>query len=126
MFSSNFYLISGIGTMLYTLYAGAKYYTLSGANLISPSKAKKMIKNKEIKKIVDVRTKAEYNLGHYPRAKNVSILDFDKEKFEKMNKKDGILVYCNTGQRARRGAELLKSYGFEKVYYIAGSYKSLI
>ena len=41
------------------------------------------------------------------------------------NKKRNIVVYCNTGQRARSAAEYFKSYGYENVFYIAGSYSSL-
>jgi len=38
----------------------------------------------------------------------------------------GLLVYCNTGQRARFAAEKLEGLGFKDVYYIAGLYTSLL
>jgi rhodanese-related sulfurtransferase len=37
-----------------------------------------------------------------------------------------ILIYCNTGNRARRASELLKKMGYEHVYYIADTYKTLL
>ena len=40
--------------------------------------------------------------------------------------KRGILVYCNTGQRARFAAEKLASLGFQDVVYIDGSYRTLM
>jgi len=40
--------------------------------------------------------------------------------------KRGLLVYCNTGQRARFAAEKLEDLGFKDVYYIAGHYSSLL
>lgn len=125
MNSSSFYLATGISSFIYTIYAAAKYYAVSGVNLITSNKAKKMIQNNSIKTIIDVRTKTEYELGHYPYSMHIPVTSFDKAKFKNMNKNNGILVYCNTGQRARRAAELLTSYGFKKVFYIEGTYKSL-
>lgn len=124
---TSWFLYTGIASTLYTIYAGLKYYTYSGADLISSKKAKNMIKNKEIKHVIDVRTGIEWNMGHYPRAKHIPVMELNKNNkyLQKMHKNDGILVYCNTGQRARRAAETLKSYGFKKVYYISNTYKSL-
>ena len=107
------------------------YYTFTGKNLLSSKEAKKMIKNKEVKFVIDVRTKAEYNLGHYKNALHFpggsmnpkSIASFQKKN--NIKKDDGLLVYCNTGQRARNAAEKLEKEGFTKVYYIAGTYLSL-
>lgn len=125
MTNSTFYLITGIGGVIYSLFAGLRYYALTGSELIQPNKAKQMIKKGQINHIIDVRTQFEYNMGHYKGSVNIPITSFSRNKVKKMNKDDDILVYCNTGQRARRGAELLRSYGFQKVYYIDGTYKSL-
>jgi len=43
-----------------------------------------------------------------------------------LNKNKTIVVYCNTGQRARKASEEIKKLGFNKVFYIEGTYKSLI
>jgi rhodanese-related sulfurtransferase len=121
-----FFLFTGIGSLLYSLYAGSRYYALLGVNLITSSKAKKMIKSGEIKNVIDVRTNIEYNMGHYPKSKNIPVTEFTKDKLKKYNIQDGILVYCNTGSRARLGAEYLTGYGFTKVYYIDGTYTTLM
>ena len=120
---SSIYLYSGLGALIYSLYAGFKYYAITGKGLISGSKAKKMIQNGEIKNIIDVRTEIEFNMGHYKGAKNIPVTSINEEI--SLNKKKGILVYCNTGQRARRAAEKLRELGYEKVYYIEGTYHSL-
>jgi rhodanese-related sulfurtransferase len=125
MTNSTFFLFTGIGSLLYSFYAGARYYSLTGLNLVTPTKAKKLIKTGEIKNIIDVRTNMEYKMGHYPRAKNIPVTEFSKNKFRKFDMNQGILLYCNTGQRSRRAAELLTGYGFKKVYYIDGLYTSL-
>lgn len=123
---STFYFYSGILSAVYTIYASLAYYTYSGTQLITSKKAKEMIKKENVK-ILDVRTKVEWNIGHHPDAIHIPNGDITKKKINKyFNKKDKIIVYCNTGQRARQASEKLKSYGYENVYYIAGTYKSLL
>jgi phage shock protein E len=124
---SSFFLVSGIGTLLYTVYAGLKYYAITGLGLLTDSEAKQFIKEGRIKYIIDVRTETEFNIGHFPKAKNIPIQSFSKNKFKNFSKdkQNGILVYCNTGQRARRAAELLRSYRFSNVYYIESTYHNI-
>lgn len=115
------YLILG------TLVLGSfVWYTYSGKNLISSAKAKELISRNEIKMIIDVRTASEFSLGHYPNSLNIPVQSFSHDTFKNFNKDIPYLVYCNTGQRARRATELLNQYGFKKVYYIAGHYSSLL
>jgi phage shock protein E len=100
-------------------------YTYMGQNLISASEAKRLIKKGKIKKVIDVRTITEYRLGHYPKALHIPVNKINKKTTTELPKK-GLLVYCNTGQRARFAAEKLEELGFEDVYYIAGPYTGLL
>ena len=125
--NSNFYFYSGIASSLYAIFAFEQYYTYSGAQLLSSKEAKKKIK-KDNAIVIDVRTQTEWNLGHLKNAKHLPISNINEKNANQIlgkNKQRNIVVYCNTGQRARRAAELFKSYGFENVFYIAGTYKSL-
>ena len=121
--SSGFYLYSGMAGFLYGTLALLRYYTLSGSQLLDSKEANRMIRKGEIKTVVDVRTKTEWDLGHYPKAVHIPITNITKDKVKGL--KEGILVYCNTGQRARSGAEMIMGFGKKKVYYISGTYKSL-
>ena len=120
------YFYTGILSLGYSIYAFANYYTMTGAQLIDPKIAKSKILNGEIKLVIDIRTKLEWNLGNYPNALHIPISELNKNSISKKYKNFGILVYCNTGQRARVAAERLKSYGFKKVFYIAGTYKTIM
>ena len=104
------------------------YYTFSGANLISSSDAKKMIKANKIKHIIDVRTETEWKLGHYKGAIHIprDEISIERLKNEGVNTNHTILVYCNTGQRARMASEKMNDLGYDKVFYIAGPYTSII
>ena len=96
------------------------FYTFSGVNLISSEEAKRH----RFTHVIDVRTRMEYNAGHYPGAINIPVNSINSETTKNLQNGE-ILVYCNTGQRARFASEKLKELGFNKVYYIAGTYKSL-
>lgn len=126
---SDFYLATGIISAVYSVFAFASYYTYAGVDLVDAKKARKMIKNKKIDYIIDVRTTTEWKLGHYPGAEHIPIDRITKKKLEKLSKdyKDKtFLVYCNTGQRARAAAEKLHSFGVKDAYYISGTYLSIL
>jgi len=97
-------------------------YSLSGKQLVTPVEAKKLLGSV---KVVDVRTPAEYRMGHYPGAVNIPVTAISRRSTQSLPKR-GILVYCNTGQRARFAAEKLASLGFQDVVYIDGSYRTLM
>ena len=105
--------------------ATATAYTLLGQNLISASEAKRLIKEGKIKKVIDVRTITEWRAGHYPKALHIPVDKINEKTTTELPKK-GLLVYCNTGQRARLAAEKLEELGFQNVYYIAGPYTTLL
>jgi phage shock protein E len=109
---------------LLAIIAALQFYAYSGAQMITATQAKRMA----FEKIVDLRTDFEWSIGHHPEAVHLPGLSLSPEAADAagLKKGDRILVYCNTGQRARRAAELLKSYGYEKVYYIPGSYVDLL
>ena len=114
-------------SIIMNLLLYARIYALSGSQLIPSSQAKRLIESGQLSQIIDIRTKFEYNSGHYPNSIHLPLNKISLNSVSELNlsSKKGTLVYCNTGQRARNAAEKLKSYGFEKVYYISSTYKSL-
>lgn len=103
------------------------YYTWSSPLWISAEDAKQGIAERKFPVVLDVRTNLEYNLGHYPEAVHIPTADLSDQVEHKIpNKQGGILVYCNTGQRARAASDILKAKGYKDVRYISGSYLSLL
>jgi phage shock protein E len=125
--NSNFLFYSGIGSAIYSVYAYMAYYTYAGDNLLSSKQAKKMIKENNNIKIIDVRTQTEWTLGHHKKAIHIPAGYISEKELKKNNikKDDIIIVYCNTGQRARKASEKIKELGYENTYYIAGTYLSI-
>lgn len=120
----------GVFALIVSAVLFAGFYTYSGKGRLNGIEANKKIREGEITTIVDVRSDLEWNLGHYPSAVHIPITEFDESnhKIQQLTSQSsgGILVYCNTGQRARRGAELLRSYGTRvPVYYLVDSYQTL-
>ena len=123
MDQASFYLFTGVSAALYTLVAGAMYYTYSGPQLVTGPEAAELVKNGAV--VIDVRTRAEYRLGHLRGAESIPVGMIGSAKIPAPSKTHPIVVYCNTGQRARIASEKLKARGFENVSYIAGTHESI-
>jgi phage shock protein E len=80
---------------------------------------------KDIKKgkviLVDVRTPEEYKAGHLKYSQNI---DFKKEDFKnkivELDKNKTVYLYCRTGNRSGKTADILKKSGYANVYNIGG------
>lgn len=112
--------------ILIILFTGIIYYTFFSKLRVSAFDAKNII-NKYNAKVIDVRTVFEWNYGHYKNAINMTEKDINLENLAKNNisKNDFIIVYCNTGQRARSAAEKIYNLGFKNVKYIVEPYTFL-
>lgn len=123
MYSFLFCILFILVQILYVLTK----YTYNGDQLISSHDAKKRIAKGDIQHVVDVRTPAEYQLGHFEGSKHIPVHLLSKSELKKsgIKKSDSVLVYCNTGQRARFAAEKMKRLGYKNVQYIPGTYTSL-
>jgi rhodanese-related sulfurtransferase len=109
--------------ILAVIVVAAMIYSLTGSQLVTSTRAKELIRRGAT--VVDVRTDIEWNLGHHPKAVHIPLADIPYQAQIK-NKDTVLVVYCNSGQRARTGAELLRAQGFTHTHYIASTYLSLI
>ena len=103
------------------------HYATTSPYLLSGSKAKELIKNKEIDVVLDVRTDLERStLGFYPGSVHIQSADLAQQMTAQFpNKETRILAYCNTGHRAKMAVNKLHELGYKNVFYIATTYKSL-
>ena len=119
----------GTGAMAvgYAVVAGLQLYSLLGKDRISAAAARREIADGRIKHVIDVRTQIEWDAGHFPGAIHVPVANIPgSKKLKSVPKNAAVLVYCNTGQRARRAAVLLQEAGYKNVRYIAEGYGSLL
>ncbi len=72
-------------------------------------------------KLIDVRTKFEYESGFIENALNI---DFFSDTFESdvlsLKKNSKIILYCRTNNRSTKTANLLKKNGFKDISIIEG------
>ncbi len=106
----------------------AVLYALISPSRISSAEAKRRIQADKIDVILDVRTNFERKtLGFYPGSKHIPSAELDKRiSSEISDKNTRILVYCNTGQRARAAVDKMIQLGYKNVVYIAGSHLSIL
>ena len=103
-----------------------KIYSLTGIYLIPSSQAKRLLQSGMITKVIDVRTQAEYEVSHYPNSINIPVHKINKNSTKDLNKESHILIYCNTGQRARYAVNKMRKMGFKNVFYIDSTFKTLL
>ncbi|NCC98628.1 MAG: rhodanese-like domain-containing protein [Bacteroidia bacterium] len=82
------------------------YTSLNNENFAKQLKSKKL-------QLVDVRTPSEYASGHLPKAINI---DFKNQDFEKnilkLKKKKKVAVYCRSGVRSKKAAEIISKNNY--------------
>jgi rhodanese-related sulfurtransferase len=78
--------------------------------------------------ILDVRTSVErQTLGYHPDSVHIQSADLEKIMPSKYpDKSIKILVYCNTGHRARLATDKLHYLGYKNSVYITGGYKTIL
>ena len=124
------------GTFIFAIGAYLKYeHDYKHAYKITPKVAKRLIKCGA--KVVDIRTKTEFDLGTVTRKndnneeKNIAInipgskITKDKLENNDINIDDDIIMFCNSGTRAREAADKMVKLKYKNVFYIVETYKSL-
>lgn len=75
--------------------------------------------------VIDVRTAGEFADGHIAGARNVSVLDpAFRVKVDDIDRDETVYVYCASGHRSGRAAQVLEDMGFARVVN-AGGFEAL-
>ena len=73
--------------------------------------------------IIDVRTPEEYEDCHIEGARNINIKsEAFLTEIENLSKTDTLLVYCRSGRRSLYAAQVMVSFGFQKIYDLEGGF----
>jgi rhodanese-related sulfurtransferase len=63
-------------------------------------------------KLIDVRSRGEYQSGHIAGARNIDVGSFDfAQSVKRLNQKHTYLVYCQSGSRSSRAAGQMRAAG---------------
>lgn len=78
-------------------------------------------------KVIDIRTKGEYDKGHIPKVLHI---DFLKDGFlvrmKEQGLKEPIVIHCASGGRSGKATKMLKEAGFSKVYDYSGGFNDWV
>jgi phage shock protein E len=102
-------------------------WALNSPFRISPEAARALLRAKKVDVLLDVRTQLEREqIGSAKGSIHIPAANLDKSFETKYPNKDIlILIYCNTGQRARAAAEKLHQFGYLNSLYITAPHTSL-
>lgn len=72
--------------------------------------------------LVDVRTAEEYGSGHIENALNIDVKqdDFEETAIKTLPKNKTIAVYCRSGRRSKKAAEILSQNGYNVIELDSG------
>lgn len=73
-----------------------------------------LIQNQDIQRL-DVRTLAEYSEGHITRTVNINVMDdsFASMADSLLQKDKPVALYCRSGKRSKKAADILSSKGYK-------------
>jgi rhodanese-related sulfurtransferase len=85
---------------------------------VSPVEAQAAV-SKAYAQFIDVRTPEEYGGGHAARSVNIP-LDTLAGSLDRLEKNEPVYLICQSGNRSKKAAVLLKDAGFNNVLNITG------
>lgn len=72
-------------------------------------------------RLIDVRTKEEFDDGHIKGAELMPLDELESLAKDKLTDLDQtIILYCRSGNRSGQASELLKNLGYTKIYDLGG------
>lgn len=74
--------------------------------------------------LLDVRTAEEFAEGHIGDAQNIDVLQTEDfmAKVENLDKSKPVYLYCRSGKRSQKAAQILTEKGFKSVTDLEGGY----
>lgn len=91
---------------------------LQNVKTIDINSFKSYLGSKNIQKI-DVRTESEYKSGHIKGVENIALNTLENN-LDKINKKEPVIIHCQSGARAAIAYSILVKNGFENILNYSG------
>ncbi|MEN2766006.1 rhodanese-like domain-containing protein [Ornithinibacillus xuwenensis] len=72
--------------------------------------------------LIDVREPQEFKNGHVLGARNIPVTQM-KQRLIEIRKDKPVYLYCQSGARSSRAAQLLHKKGYQEIYQLKGGFK---
>ena len=73
--------------------------------------------------LIDVREQKEYDGGHILGARNIPSTQL-KMRMKELRKDKPVYLYCQSGMRSTRAAQMLYKNGYRELYQLNGGFKT--
>ena len=94
---------------------------------VSVAEAAKVLGERKVVVVIDVRTDAEFKEGHIAGAKNIDFLDADfAKKIGELDKSKTYLVHCAAGGRSTKSLNSFKSQKFSSILHLNEGFKAWV
>jgi len=92
-------------------------------NVLEPKDFKAKIDKDTAAVVVDVRTPSEFADGHLPGALNLDVRNPDfSTSIKGLDTNKTYLLYCRSGARTQKAAEIMQQAGFKNVFGMKGGF----
>jgi phage shock protein E len=81
---------------------------------VSSAEARRLVQGGAV--LLDVRTPGEFTSRHIDGALNIPVQELDRRMGELGQKDRPVVVYCRSGSRSARAAQMLKRAGYSAVH----------
>lgn len=110
--------------LIFSMGVFAQKVEKDSINLVAIPKFEKLVTKKNTM-LLDVRTPEEVSEGHLEGAININYLGENfSEEIQTLDKKKTYLLYCRSGNKTRKAADMMQKSGFKHVYVLEGGIKA--
>ena len=102
------------------LYAIFMYFSQKRA--VKPLSQEEFIQGYRKAQLIDVREPNEYNGGHILGARNIPVTQM-KQRMKEIRADKPVYLYCQSGLRSGRAAQMLYRKGYRDIYHLQGGFK---
>lgn len=102
------------------LYAIFMYFSQKRA--VKPLSQEEFIKGYRKAQLIDVREPNEYNGGHILGARNIPVTQM-KQRMKEIRSDKPVYLYCQSGLRSGRAAQMLYRKGYRDIHHLQGGFK---
>ncbi|SIQ04246.1 Rhodanese-related sulfurtransferase [Domibacillus enclensis] len=102
------------------LYAIFMYFSQKRA--VKPLSQEEFIQGYRKAQLIDVREPNEYNGGHILGARNIPVTQM-KQRMKEIRADKPVYLYCQSGLRSGRAAQMLYRKGYREIYHLQGGFK---
>jgi rhodanese-related sulfurtransferase len=115
-------LLYSIAAVLGVIILYALFMYFSQKRAVKPLSQEEFIQGYRKAQLIDVREPNEYNGGHILGARNIPVTQM-KQRMKEIRTDKPVYLYCQSGLRSGRAAQMLYRKGYRDIYHLQGGFK---